>query len=619
MAWLPGWSNRMKLTYDSSKIDGTLSDFPAMINVSSGTGRNSADATPVFDELAYNFTSIDDNFTGTNGSELDSDLWTVTMVGGGTLYINNNRARITNIAGTKTLASAISKYSASGDFDAQIDWNLIGGPVTVDRAYTNLMVNAGSQRYYLYYQCNSGTWLFNSQSYDGSYHSEHSTNVTLSSTKLRITRSGATWTTYYWNGSSWTLLKVSTYMNSTAPVTFLFYAENYTSYPGFVVEFDNFTVVSDGIVYDNTINRKKIAVTTSDGITQCPVEIERWDATNKKAILWTKIPSLLSSSDGWVYLYYDVTQPDNTTYVGDVYDAVARTVWDANFMNVWHLSEDPSGGSLCMKDSTSSVNNGTPTDMDATNREDGKIGKAIRFDGSTEHIDFTTINLGTNHSFSWICKADSTSLWGHIMSSDNTDRISIDAATINMYIDNTPAGISHGTTIDEWNYYTLIRNGSTMYLYANGSYVNSVSCGTGTVSLYNIAGKDFASSIAFFDGLMEEFRASNIVRPAEWIKADYYSCWNDLFTFGEPESGPAIFSFEGNVYEKGVPVARTVRSYRRDTGELTDETTSNSSTGYYYLETTYSGLHSIVCLDDEGGLSYNDLIIGQATASGIGA
>ena len=58
-------------------------------------------------------------------------------------------------------------------------------------------------------------------------------------------------------------------------------------------------------------------------------------------------------------------------------------------------------------------------------------------------------------------------------------------------------------------------------------------------------------------------------------------------------------------------VIRDLYLYRSDTGQLMDKTTSVSGTGYFYLETTYSGQHYIVCLDDTAGEVYNDLIWGQ--------
>lgn len=63
-------------------------------------------------------------------------------------------------------------------------------------------------------------------------------------------------------------------------------------------------------------NRKKIAVTKSDGTTQCYVEIEKWDHASKQAWLWVKVPSIRISVDTDLYLYYDKDHADNTDYVG---------------------------------------------------------------------------------------------------------------------------------------------------------------------------------------------------------------------------------------------------------------------------------------------------------------
>jgi hypothetical protein len=69
--------------------------------------------------------------------------------------------------------------------------------------------------------------------------------------------------------------------------------------------------------------------------------------------------------------------------------------------------------------------------------------------------------------------------------------------------------------------------------------------------------------------------------------------------------------FSGNVTERGIPIERTVSCFRSDTNELMDSTVSASGTGYYHLETTYSGSHYIVAQDDDAGINYNHLILGK--------
>jgi len=59
----------------------------------------------------------------------------------------------------------------------------------------------------------------------------------------------------------------------------------------------------------------------------------------------------------------------------------------------------------------------------------------------------------------------------------------------------------------------------------------------------------------------------------------------------------------------GNGVARTVRAYRRDTGVLVGEVTSNGTTGAYSIATTFAGEHNVVMLDDIFGTVENDQIL----------
>jgi hypothetical protein len=68
-------------------------------------------------------------------------------------------------------------------------------------------------------------------------------------------------------------------------------------------------------------------------------------------------------------------------------------------------------------------------------------------------------------------------------------------------------------------------------------------------------------------------------------------------------------SFTGTVYEVGVPVARTVRAHNRSTGALTQEVTSDGSTGAFTFDSLESGVeYYIVALDNDTGEDYNAII-----------
>jgi len=113
---------------------------------------------------------------------------------------------------------------------------------------------------------------------------------------------------------------------------------------------------------------------------------------------------------------------------------------------------------------------------------------------------------------------------------------------------------------------------------------------------------------------ISELRVSNIQRADAWIKATYYSNWDDLITF-IGQDRPTHY-YNGYITQDTEPVVRAVRLYRRDTGALVDSTTSNDL-GYYYLTTVISGEHFIVAFDDDAGVVYNAQILDKLMPLGI--
>ena len=128
----------------------------------------------------------------------------------------------------------------------------------------------------------------------------------------------------------------------------------------------------------------KLAVTTSDGTTQCYVEIEKWDSVSRQAWLWVKVPNIASGADTTLYLYYDPTQPDNTTWVGETGTTPAQNVWDS-----------PTQAIL---DSTSHANNGAKKGANEPQQVDGQIGKAQDYDGIDDLVTLPDIDLHSAHS-----------------------------------------------------------------------------------------------------------------------------------------------------------------------------------------------------------------------------
>jgi hypothetical protein len=77
----------------------------------------------------------------------------------------------------------------------------------------------------------------------------------------------------------------------------------------------------------------------------------------------------------------------------------------------------------------------------------------------------------------------------------------------------------------------------------------------------------------------------------------------------EPPTSPINEVISGNVLnDVSNPSARTVRVYDRQSGVMLDSTTSDATTGNYSLTINSVSEVNLVCLDDEAGTVYNDLI-----------
>ena len=309
----------------------------------------------------------------------------------------------------------------------------------------------------------------------------------------------------------------------------------------------------------NDTNRKKIAVTKSDGLTQCYIETEKWDDVSEKAWLWVKVPSISNITDTALYLYYDKTHADNTAYVGDTGSTAAQNVWDSSFKGVWHLSET-SGGVGAIKDSTSNNNvgtdNGNPT-FNAT----GLIDSAISFDGLDDYINMSnsaslqftsslTIEAWINlESFGSGADVDVVLRKGE--ANPNDYQLAIHDQKLALMIEeNDDAGLESSTNLaaTTWYHLTGTWNGSIRRVYLNGSEDGSgsktgnITPDTRDIYIGGRSGTDLST------GVIDEVRASNVTRSAAWVKASYESGRDDLLDFGSEETSTQNFDYVLRVY-----------------------------------------------------------------------
>jgi MSHA biogenesis protein MshQ len=306
-----------------------------------------------------------------------------------------------------------------------------------------------------------------------------------------------------------------------------------------------------------------ILFTADDEVTKLSHEIESFDGASGKLVAWVRIPSLSSSVDTVIYIYYGNTLASN--------QQDAANVWDTSFKMVQHLQES-AGGAGAIKDSTSNINHGTDNNT-PTFGASGQINGAIGFDGTGDSIDF-----GSNNSLKmtdaltiglWVNRPDNatferflshsidTSNYAYELGVDVTDkdnwrfRLNNDAVTLKTLMVGSPG---------QWLYLVVTYDkdaGGTdeIKMYENGSLIGtqdySIAMANHGILSTNRQGK--------FDGwvksTIDEVRISDTARSSDWILTSYnnQSSPASFYTIGSEEVSVPMVTVGGKVF----PISKT--------------------------------------------------------------
>jgi biopolymer transport protein ExbB len=301
----------------------------------------------------------------------------------------------------------------------------------------------------------------------------------------------------------------------------------------------------------------KLAVTTGDGITQCYVEIEKWDSISEQAWLWVKVPNIASDADTTLYLYYDSTQPDNTTWVGETGTTPAQNVWDSDFVFVCHMRDDPDASHI--GDSTASGNDGTKKGGgEPAVTTAGQIDAAQDFDGTDDYIGLSNepaFDMQTATTVEGWIRLDSftqpstvASKWRNMGVDFRSWLLTISTAgQPRFYVSRDGIEPSHcaGSALSVLSWYHLAGTYGDSYirLFVNSSPATPVAQ-SGNIYTNNepvlLGATDGWGGTArkYTDGIIDEVRISDIARSAAWIKATYHSGDDSLLSYGSEESAP---------------------------------------------------------------------------------
>jgi len=286
-----------------------------------------------------------------------------------------------------------------------------------------------------------------------------------------------------------------------------------------------------------------ILFTDSTGTAVIPHEIERYTSASGDLVAWVKVPTVSSSANTTIYMYYgNPASSDQQNKNG---------VWDANYKAVWHLNE---GGTGTRYDSTANANNANPRNYDGTEGTTGQITGADRLHGtspsdyleSASNIGITG-NSARTISF-WVNLAD-TSRNGMVGWGTNANQQEFEAAVreTHYFLWGYGAGNDWDTAltpaIGNWHYYSVTFDGTrTASWYVDGSQIGTTSAYTyatsdthGFIGYEYDSGRSTTDKSSYMNGVIDEVRISGIARSADWVATE-----------NRDQASPATFAIPGS-------------------------------------------------------------------------
>lgn len=480
----------------------------------------------------------------------------------------------------------------------------VGGSVSIADQTTMEMANNSTMEYYGYLDTTkTGQYIYNksgayqiqvSPTTSGSviFSTGGTSNITLPITsglqKLRIekfSRVGTTWLSDWENRMRFIIdhTKVS---------------ENLTYFP-LQLTLSSTAGINDTdvtAIFDELgVNNLKLAVTKNDGVTQLYVEIVNWDAATKTAQLNVSAAgwAISSTTDTVIYLYYDSSKADNSTYVGVVGSAAGQSVWDTSYLQVDHMEDDPSTSAT--KDSTSNTRNGTKGAASKPAQTTGISGNAQDFTSANaaDKVAYASTSAA-NTTFELVLKLKSNAFYPIVGLFDlasshsgleyrafNQDRI--DFVYNTAFTAYSQRGATTGLNDLGWHY--LGYYGSPASLTSSNWTIDAT---TYARSNYSDAGGTAWSSItlgygngSWLNGYIDEFRVSTTYRSAAWRAATYYSIWDNLVNYnGYGGYNNVQYAYEQRVYVDNELISKTASIAVPNVAD--NITLGSNATPYYY-------------------------------------
>ena len=330
-----------------------------------------------------------------------------------------------------------------------------------------------------------------------------------------------------WYNASWSARKPVT-INASQVNT------NVTDFPVFV------DLANLGSDFFSTVKADggDIRVTTSDGVTEVPLEVVAINTGGQAGEVHFKAPTLSTSTNSTFYIYFGNSAASgyaSTTAYG------SRNVWTNNYSGVYHLNQDPTGTGAIMLDSTANSRHGTRAGTAAAGRlVSAKIGNGLDMVGASGDyvIEFPSPGLGATSSYTqsaWFRSGATTNgldndANGTYMLDRNpapNDIASLKVIGGNYahqyrYTDNTGLGAVSGAAVasSSWQYVVWGRSYNVNRFIFTNAVIATATDATNALTLPNprLGGHNGNTS---FVGIADELRIASVARSSGWVTTEY--------------------------------------------------------------------------------------------------
>ncbi|MFI5157657.1 MAG: LamG-like jellyroll fold domain-containing protein [Sphingobacteriales bacterium] len=275
------------------------------------------------------------------------------------------------------------------------------------------------------------------------------------------------------------------------------------------------------------------AFTAAGGGTELKYEVDTYDQVDGILLVWVQIPSMTKVNTSLDFYFGSLAPAHGTSFT--------QSTWPSDYYAVYHFDEG--SNTAAVLDATSNGRNAVQTATTTVNDEIHIaagipiIGGAYNFNGTSTNIiqnagTTTPAIMGVFTESAWVYATNAASD-NKIMSNevDYTGgyKLSVTGNLLSIETRNssgTPKLLNAGAVPSSWTYIQGVYDGTKFTNYVNGV---ATTTGTGQAPAAGgvlSMGEDNAPSFGtyhYYTGAMDEVRISNVVKTADWIKAEYYN------------------------------------------------------------------------------------------------